>query len=197
MVQSMPNPFFDHPILNSPYHYPNQHWELDKSGQPTQKILDTRRSAEFISPIPKTRKQKGGGKQDSLIFDNGLSTQDQRYDHAIINAVRLEVNKWRQLPDPASWRVTPETARLLQHWRHHDFNDMRPFYCQVEAAEAAIWLIEVAPQLGRVGAKFIDYLAKANQDANPELMRLALKLATGAGKTTVMANLEGRDLLGL
>ena len=185
----MSNPFFDRPILNSPYNYPNRHWELDKGGQPTQKIVETRRSAEFISPIPKTRKQKGGGTQDSLIFDNELSTQDQRYDHAIINAVRLEVNKWRQLPDPASWRVTPETARLLQHWRHHDFNDMRPFYCQVEAAEAAIWLIEVAPQLGKVGAKFIDYLAKANQDANPELMRLALKLATGAGKTTVMAML--------
>src|SRR5207248_735627 len=36
---------------------------------------------------------------------------------------------------------------------------------------------------------FLDHLAAANQDANPELLRLALKLATGAGKTTVMAML--------
>jgi type III restriction enzyme len=55
--------------------------------------------------------------------------------------------------------------------------------------ETVIWLSEVAPQLGKVGQVFIDQLSNANLDANPELMRLALKLATGAGKTTVMAML--------
>ena len=44
----MSNPFFDHPILNSPYEYPIKHWELDEAGQPTQKIIDHRRSAKFI-----------------------------------------------------------------------------------------------------------------------------------------------------
>jgi type III restriction enzyme len=163
---------------------------LDPSGQPTQQITETRRRAEFITPIPKPRKQKGGGKQDSLVFDegHGLSTQEQRYDHtAIINAVREEVNKWRLIPDTASWKVTPETARLLQHWRHHQFSGVRPFFCQVEAVETIIWLTEVAPQSGKIGQNFVDHLANANNDANPELMRLALKLATGAGKTTVMA----------
>lgn len=188
----MSNLFFEKPILNSPYEIPTRHWELDPSGQPTQKVAQTRRRAEFITPIPKPRKQKGGAKQDSLLFDegHGLSTQEQRYDHtAIINAVRQEVNKWRQLPDPATWRVTPETARLLQHWRHHKFSGVRPFFCQVEAVETTIWLTEVAPQMGKVGQSFIDHLADANRDANPELSRLALKLATGAGKTTVMAML--------
>jgi type III restriction enzyme len=99
------------------------------------------------------------------------------------------VNKWRELPDPSTWRVTPETARLLQHWRHHPFSGVRPFFCQVEAVETVIWLTEVAPQAGKAGQVFIDHLANANLDANPELMRLALKLATGAGKTTVMAML--------
>jgi hypothetical protein len=42
------NPFFDHPILNSPYGYPERHWELDDQGQPTQKIIEHRRPAEFI-----------------------------------------------------------------------------------------------------------------------------------------------------
>jgi type III restriction enzyme len=47
----MSNPFFDHPILNSPYGYPRRHWELDEGGQPTQRIIDTRRSAKFITPM--------------------------------------------------------------------------------------------------------------------------------------------------
>src|SRR6185503_17282090 len=54
--------------------------------------------------------------------------------------------------------------------------------------ETAIWVTEVAPQ-SRSGKRLLDHLASANRDANPELMRLALKLATGAGKTTVMAML--------
>jgi type III restriction enzyme len=188
----MSTSFFEKPILNSPYEIPTRHWELDTSGQPTQQIANSRRRAEFITPIPKPRKQKGGTKQDSLVFDegHGLSNQDQRYDHtAIINAVRIEVNKWRQLPDPSTWRVTPEAARLMQHWRHHPFSGVRPFFCQVEAVETVIWLTEVAPQAGKAGQVFMEHLANANLDANPELMRLALKLATGAGKTTVMAML--------
>jgi type III restriction enzyme len=184
------NPFFDHPILNSPYGCPERHWELDSQGQPTQKIIEHRRSAEFITPIPKPKKQ--GRKQSPLIFDEGLglSTAKQQYDHtAIINGVRNQVDKWRRLPNVSDWRVSPETARLLQHWRHHKFSGIRPFFCQVEAVETAIWLTEVAPQIGKAGESFIEHLANASNDANPELMRLALKLATGAGKTTVMAML--------
>ena len=55
----MSNLFFEKPILNSPYDYPSQHWELDETGQPTQKVIDARRRAEFITPIPKTKKRKG------------------------------------------------------------------------------------------------------------------------------------------
>ena len=46
----MSNPFFDHPILNSPCEYPMKYWELDETGQPTQKIIERRRSAKFITP---------------------------------------------------------------------------------------------------------------------------------------------------
>ncbi len=108
---------------------------------------------------------------------------------AIINGVRQQVDRWRKIPDSSRWGVTPETARLLQHWRHHQFSDIRPFFCQVEAAETAIWLSEVAPRAGRAAKEFLDHLENANNEANPGLPRLALKLATGAGKTTVMAML--------
>lgn len=122
------NPFFERPILNSPYKRPSRYWELDKTGQPTQKIIEGRRPAEFISPIPKPRRR--GRQQRLMIFD--------------------------------------ELARAL---------------------ETAIWLTDVAPRSGRAGKGYLDHLANANREANPDLPRLALKLATGTGKTTVMAML--------
>lgn len=185
------NAFFEQPILNSPYAYPSRHWELDAEGQPTQRIIDSRRRASYITPIPKPKKRKGRDQgQEEMLLDEGagLSTLEQQYEITAsqINAVRQEVDQWRLIPDPNNWHVTPETARLLQHWRHHNFQSIRPFFAQVEAVEVAIWLTEVAPKVSK-GKQFLDYLQGANNDANPELYRLALKLATGAGKTTVMA----------
>lgn len=186
----MDNRFFTHPILNSPYAYPVQHWELDDKGQPTQQTIPARRIAKFVVPIPEAKKHKGKGVQQKLFVDHALTERGQQYDPIpIINDLRREVDAWRSRPDPATWQVTPETARLLQHWRHHPFQSIRPFFCQVEAVETAIWLTEVAPHIGKTGARFLDHLVNANNDANPELLRLALKLATGAGKTTVMAML--------
>ena len=118
----------------------------------------------------------------------GLSSQAQLYTTSVINEVRERVSEWRASP-PNQWLVTPDTARLLQHWRHHEFSGVRPFFCQVEAVETAIWLTEVAPKDKRRFGHLITHLANANREANPDLNRLALKLATGAGKTTVMAML--------
>jgi len=188
----MDNQFFEKPVINSPYEYPVRYWELDEEGQPTQQIIERRRPAKFITPIPKPRKRKRTAIQQQLVLDEGkgLSTQEQQYDPtSIINELRRDVDQWRSWPNPNDWRVTPETGRLLQHWRHHRFNNIRPFFCQVEAVETAIWLTEVAPKIGKTGKGFLEHLANANNDANPELMRLALKLATGAGKTAVMAML--------
>jgi type III restriction enzyme len=188
----MSNPFFDRPILNSPYEFPGRYWELDNEGQPTQKIIEKRRPAEFITPIPKARKRKGNSQQKEIIFDEGkgLSTEKQQYNPtSIINQVRQEVSNWRGVPNPNQWGVTPETARLLQHWRSNKFSGIRPFFCQVEAVETAIWLTEVAPNSGKTSKLLLDHLTSSNNDANPELMRMALKLATGSGKTTVMAML--------
>jgi type III restriction enzyme len=187
----MSDQFFTQPILNSPYEYPSRHWKLDETGQPTQEIVERRRAADFITPIPKPRHKKGQVKQESFVLDEGLglSTEDQAYAHAAtINAVRKQVDDWRRISDPSKWGVTPETARLLQHWRSYEFQGVRPFFCQVEAVETAIWLNEVAPGT-KDGRLILDRLQAANEEANPGLLRVALKLATGAGKTTVMAML--------
>jgi len=187
----MSNPFFEHPILNSPYESPTKHWELDPQGQPTQQIIEKRRRAEFITPIPKPKKRRGGSvTQEKLVFDEGkgISTAKQQYDAtSVVNEVRSHVDQWRGLR-PNLWQVTPETARLLQHWRHHKFSGVRPFFCQIEAVETAIWMNEVAPNIAS-GKRILELLAAANREANPQINRLALKLATGAGKTTVMAML--------
>jgi type III restriction enzyme len=97
------NLFFEHPVLNSPYAQPACHWELDASGQPTQRVIQTRRRAEFITPIPKPKKRKGEGTQEDIVFDEGggLSTPEQRYGPIpFIDELRADVDAWRGLPKP-------------------------------------------------------------------------------------------------
>ena len=65
--------FFDRPILNSPYEYPAQHWELDENRQPTNRIVNRRRSVSFITPIPSPRKQRA--KQREMVFDQAAKRE--------------------------------------------------------------------------------------------------------------------------
>jgi type III restriction enzyme len=180
----MTKPFYEQPILNSPYHLPTRHHALDEHGRP----LDVeprlgRRPSQYTVPVPGNRKARGNAQ------DQGSLDLDQKYSaNAIVNEIRGHVAAWRALQNPNDWGVSPTTQRLLQHWRHHAFSGPKPFFCQVEAVETAIWLAEVARGEKRY-AQLFRYLENANTEANPELFRLALKLATGAGKTTVMAML--------
>lgn len=177
--------FFKSPILNSPYEEPRQHWELDASGQPTNVIVPRRRPSALVSPIPKPKKVRGKQVQADLLADE----DGQEYNPTeIINGVRSAVESWRKLPE-SQWQVSPTTARLLRHWRSHEFANQKPFFCQIEAVETVIWLTEVAPRSSSQGRRFWMHLEAANAASNPDLMRMALKLATGAGKTTVMAML--------
>jgi type III restriction enzyme len=190
----MTESFFERPILNSPYDIPRLHHALDKDGQPLDEPpVEGRRRSELITPVPRPRKRKNKPEQEIFVFgdDEGLSSVEQEYNPTpIINEIRSHVASWRDLPNAADWSVTPTTARLLTHWRHHNFESVRPFFCQVEAAETVIWLTEVARQQKRY-AKFWEHLKGANEQANPELLRIAMKMATGSGKTTVMAMLIG------
>ena len=74
----MDNRLFAQPILNSLYTYPVRHWELDSEGQPTLQIIEGRRSARFITSIPKLRKSKDQGNQhgDQL----GTGSQQPRFE---------------------------------------------------------------------------------------------------------------------
>lgn len=181
--------FTERPIINSPYLLPDKHWELDGNRMPTNRILNERRAADFITPIPKARKQDGG-EQQQIINDDGYGLSSEKEDFGLaaqINKIRKEVAIWRNA-DPSQWKVNPETARLLEHWRSDDFEGIRPFFCQVEAVETLIWLTEVAPSQSNIGTKnLLDLLARINSEYNKTLSRTCLKLATGAGKTTVMA----------
>ncbi len=190
----MAHSFYEQPILNSPYEEPGRYHDLDDEGQPTDNPPNAgRRRSEFITPVPKPRKrrQKADPKQAAmdLAGNDGISSEEQEYNPTpIINEIRTHVANWRRLPSQSDWGVTPATARLLQHWRHHEFQGIRPFFCQIEAVETIIWLTEVA-RTQKTHKGYWDHVHGANEQANPELIRLAMKMATGAGKTTVMAML--------
>ncbi|HTV32895.1 MAG TPA: DEAD/DEAH box helicase family protein [Methylocella sp.] len=173
--------FYERPILNSPYRAPELHHPLDQNGQPLEgEPRPGRRPSRFIVPVPASRKKASAG-QASLELETYT-------ENALINEIRGYLDRWRALRNPADWGVTGVTQRLLEHWRHHDFTGPQPFFCQIEAVETIIWLTEVAPK--RAATKgLLDQIAKANEEANPALFRLAMKMATGSGKTTVMAML--------
>ena len=190
----MTGTFYEQPILNSPYEEPALHHALDEEGQPTDNPpIAGRRSSKLISPVPKPRKRRKKADPKQVKMDlhsgDGISSDEQEYNPTpIINEIRSRVAAWRRLPSQTDWGVTPATARLLHHWRHHDFQGIRPFFCQIEAVETIIWLTEVA-RTQKQYKRFWEHIHGANEQANPELIRLAMKMATGAGKTTVMAML--------
>lgn len=171
----------DNPILNSPYRAPTRHWVLDDSGKPTGECVAERRRSEYIVAVATPKRKRGG--QEEMVFDEDARSEPRANDR--INAIRAEVDKWRAAPE-SSWGVTYETARLLKHWRDTSDRERPLFFCQVEAAETIIWLTEVA---SKAGSGHLGYFEEAGEAANPGLFRLAMKLATGAGKTTVMAML--------
>lgn len=170
--------FFENPVLNSPYEPPKRYWKLDEKGHPTGEIADGRRQAEYVSPVPAAHAAPVG--EDFL----DLKTSEYEKVYKFIDDIRNEVAIWRAKPE-SEWGVTPETARLLHYWREHKFMRVRPFFCQIEAVEILIWLTEVAPQ--RKEKNYLELIREGNAKANPLIFRIALKLATGAGKTTVMA----------
>ncbi len=105
----MPNQFAEQPILNSPYEYPEHHWELDDTGQPTQRIIDSRRAAKFVTPIPAPKKLGGQSAQAVLAAGEAkISTSSDQYDvTGNVNEIRRYVDTWRRIPNPADWGVTP------------------------------------------------------------------------------------------
>ena len=165
----------ENPIINSPYEEPNRHFRFSDEGI-TNEIVDARRISSYFMPIPAAKKK---GKQQ-LAFDTEW-TKDRVEENKFINRIRGRVAQWRQ---GGYVGITKTTRQLLEYWQRPD-RERRLFFCQIEAMETVIYIKEVAKKYG--DAWIENELRTFNQDANPLLYRIAFKMATGAGKTVVMA----------
>ena len=166
------------PIINSPYQVPEAHFEIGHRG-PTGRLLPGRRPSESFIPIPVARKGRGAAQQ-TFDFD---ATGERREQNTLINDIRRAVELWRA----NNWNgVTPYTRKLLTHWSAGPpVRDEPVLFCQREAAETAIFLTEVAGRYGT--ADYRGRLEPQNERHNDGLPRVGLKMATGTGKTVVMA----------
>lgn len=150
----------DHLIINSPFVEPKYHWHYDRETRNFEK-RQGRRPAGYIVATP-----------DSKSFDDpGIFVS-----LPLVNQIRSRVNAWRQNSYPG---VTGITKRLLKHWNDSEQRQFPLFFCQLEAMETLIWLIEASAS-EKVG---IDI------PKDGEFTRLCSKMATGSGKTIVMAML--------
>jgi type III restriction enzyme len=167
------------PILNSPYAPPDRYYEVGPKG-PTGEIRHGRRPSESFIPIAISKKGKDGS-QAEFDFD---ATGERRRRYTLINDLRRDVERWRIGSEYLG--VTPISRKLLQHWADPE-RENRVLFCQREAAETAIFLSEVA---GRKGiTDWRQRLEPENDVYNCGLPRIAMKMATGSGKTVVMAML--------
>ena len=150
----------DRLTINSPYEEPGRHWRYDRTARRFE-LATGRRPAGYVIASP-----------DSRAFDDpGVTVEIP-----LVNAIRPRVKAWRDAGYPGASTVT---RRLLRHWTDpEEFDTRRFFFCQIEAVETLIWLHE-GPAADRVG---ID--VPGDGGAFP---RLCAKMATGTGKTVVMA----------
>jgi len=164
------------PIINSPFEEPKLHFRFSEQGI-TDEIAPGRRQSEYFVPIARPRK-KG---QQQLAFETW--TEDRIQPNEFINRVRGRVELWRK---GGYVGITRTTRRLLEHWQNPE-RERKLFFCQIEALETAIYITEVAHKHG--DNWIANELHRANAEANPLLYRMAFKMATGSGKTVVMAML--------
>jgi type III restriction enzyme len=151
----------DHLIINSPYEEPKHYWSYDRENR-TFDQKDGRRPAGYVI-----------ASQSSKTFDDpGIFVPIP-----LVNQIRPRVKAWREAGYPG---VTGITKRLLEHWNNPDERQHQFFFCQLEAIETLIWLAE-APASEKVG---IDIPSNGGA-----FTRLCSKMATGSGKTIVMAML--------
>jgi len=167
----------ENPILNSPFEEPRRHFRFTDEGI-TDEIMAARRTSQYFIPIPQPRKKN----PHQLSFETEW-TADRIEENKFINRVRERLAIWREGKYQG---ITSVTRRLLEYWSNPQ-REHRLFFCQIEALETAIYVSEVA---GKYGDAWIENsLRDAAQAANPLLYRIAFKMATGSGKTLVIAML--------
>lgn len=184
-VRLVPEAFIANPVINSPYVEPQWHFAFNADGVMREKVAG-RRKSEFVIPVAPPKRR---AVPEQLQLELQLKSEVNQ----LVNSIRIEVDAWRRSGYSG---VTTTTARLLEYWQRADREpNQRLFFAQIEAIETAIWLAEVAStNLRRRGRRPTDltvaeFLDNANVEYNGGLPRTALKIATGGGKTIVMANL--------
>lgn len=170
----------ENPIINSAFSEPKQHFRFDSDGI-TNDIVESRRQSHYFIPIAKPKK-----KSQQLELDLESWTQDRIEENKFINQIRDRVSSWRQLGYRGTLNITSTTRRLLEYWTNPE-RERRLFFCQIEALETVIYITEIADKSGDTWIK--NQLNQFKDAANPLLFRMALKLATGSGKTVVMSML--------
>ena len=166
------------PIINSPYKEPEEHWPLDSEfrvDNTNQPRVGRRKSGTDL-PVPKPYKQTSSDRRAARNFEP----------HLQIELLRSCLKSWRSRGYPGTSRYTRE---LLQHWSNEDI-DTRPLWCQREAVETIIWLKEAQGIDDKQSWNHVhQQLTQVNEKFNDGIERLAVKMATGTGKTWVMAML--------
>jgi len=172
----MRNVVIENPVVNSPFEEPQRHFRFTDEGI-TDEIVPQRRISQYFVPIAPPKKK---GRQASFETE---WTADRIEENRFINRVRGRVEAWRR---GGHVGVTRMTRDLLRYWTDSDRE--RPlFFCQIEAVETAIYIAEVADKYG--DQWIANTLREASAGSNPDLFRVAFKMATGSGKTVVMAML--------
>ena len=148
-------------IINSPYEMPSEYWKYDPKTRLFEKVAGRRPAGYVIAS------GRSGSYDDSGVI----------VEIPIVKKIRERVDGWREAGYPG---VTGITRRLLEHWNDPQQRDLRFFFCQLEAIETLIWLAE-APDAEKVGIEI--------PSDGGAFQRLCSKMATGSGKTIVMAML--------
>ena len=163
------------PVLRTPYEAPENHWRLDLRGRSVDVINEGRRPSGADLGVPGVDVDKSSG---------GLESAEDQEPHRTINELRSVLVVWRADRYPG---VSSTTRKLLEHWSSRD-TWMRPFWCQLEAIETLIWLLEAGPVCAPDEChRLCQRLQEVNSEWNHGIPRVALKMATGTGKTAVMA----------
>lgn len=177
----------ENPVITSPFEEPARHFRFDDDGI-TNEIVEGRRPSCYFIPIPPPKKKMS--KQEELQFEQeSYFKHSRKRENEFINYLRGQVGIWRKRGYPG---VTETTRRLLAYWSD-PAREKKLFFCQTEALETAIYLTEAARKSGDNFAE--NELIRLNEQANSSLQRIAFKMATGSGKTVVMAMLIAWNVL--
>ncbi len=157
----------DRLIINSPYAEPTNYWGYNRETR-SFTLENGRRPAGYVI-----------ASETSRSFDD----PGQFKPIELVNAIRPRIKKWREDGYPG---VSGITKRLLEYWNDPEARQKRFFFCQIEAIETLIWLVE-ASDSERVGIEI--------PSDGSEFQRICSKMATGSGKTIVMAMLIAWQVL--